>query len=166
MKMKLGYPLLALTFVVNAAHAQVEAIHSVGAAGSTVAVSNFTFSDAPPWLYIDMFAPLPELTWITANLKHGSTSVAISQFSGSGDKLWYAPSVEAWDAAKTAGDWTFETTFNSIELICIYGGCVGAGFYSSVGPVASFSVDVPEPATVALFGLGIAGVGLLRRWPR
>ena len=158
----------ALLVSVNAYAASVfDALYSVSSSGSTVQVTEFDINGPKPWLYVKLPSSPSSLfssigsDWLFNPQATIQFSVAGGQSSTATD-FWLSPSDTVWGSKESLGEWHVNSNFAWISIQFAENGGIGVGRIDSAGNgVANFTV-VPEPGSIALFGIGAGALGLTR----
>jgi len=162
--------LAALIVSIASAHAAVqpfEHAYTVGFAGSTTPVTVFDIDGPAPFLFLDLPAT-SFITSVSSDWFHDADLVAqftVQESSAGGDKFWLSPPAEVWNVEKAVGDWHIHASYNLVGLICLENGgiCVPQNVGSGSGVVDFTIAAVPEPEVYAMFGGGLALLGLASR---
>jgi hypothetical protein len=158
----------------------------VNSIGSTTPVYQFSLKGPAPVLYLDLPNQMGQYSYGSSNWfspsAAGSSLFSVSSpgiFTSDGE-YWLSPTPEAWDSAKSLGDWHVNASYGWWDLVIIYGG--GAPVTTAQGSTTvNFSVTqksrvplftspisreisvVPEPMSALTPAIGAGILAMLRR---
>lgn len=146
--------------------------HMVAAPFETTRLETFPIDGPAPWLFVDLptlgsFFTVVASDWFSAG-QAGARFASVVPGQQNLDQFWLAPSEAAWAAARAAGRWTIEVTYQLVGIQFAENGGIGVGISEGGGETTvSFDVTaIPEPGTALLLGMGLSGLGATRHRAR